>query len=117
MMQYFERTQHLWHLLAMNRLATKPQNKSPRIVAKLDLTDEGHRRLHDLIARMHGGRRPTLRAIAIRQIGDLLHEAVEWLNAATPSFAVVTWQTDGHGLSWRKVKSEAAARALLKAIR
>lgn len=101
----------------MNRLATKPQSKSPRIVAKLDLTDEGHRRLHDLIARMHGGRQPTLRAIAIRQIGNVLHEAVEWLNSATPSFAVVTWRADGRGLSWRDVKSDAAARALLKRLR
>ena len=100
----------------MNRLATKAQSKSPRIVAKLDLTDEGHRRLHDLIARMHGGRRPTLRAIAVRQIGNVLHEAVEWLNSATPSYAVVTWHADGQGLRWRKVESEAAARTLLKSM-
>ena len=103
----------------MNRLATKPQSKSPRIVAKLDLSDPGQRRLHALIARMHGagGRPPMFRALAIRQIGNVLHEAVEWLNLATPSYAVVTWRADGRGLSWREVKSEAAARALLKAIK
>ena len=103
----------------MNRLATKPPSKSPRIVAKLDLTDEGHRRLHDLIARMHGvgGRPPMFRALAIRQIGNALHEAVEWLNLAAPSFAVVTWRADGRGLSWREVTSEAAARALLRSIK
>jgi len=103
----------------MNRLATKPQSKSPRIVAKLDLTDEGHRRLHDLIARMHGagGRPPMFRALAIRQIGNVLHEAVEWLTTATPSYSVVTWRADGRGLNWREVKSEAAARTLLKSMR
>ena len=103
----------------MNRLATKPQNKSPRIVAKLDLTDEGHRRLHDLIARMHGagGRPPTFRALAIRQIGNVLHEAVQWLNSAAPSFAVVTWQADGLGLSWKDVASRATAMEALAAIR
>ena len=84
--------------------------------AARDLTDEGHRRLHDLIARMHGagGRPPMFRALAMRQIGNVLHEAVEWLNLATPSYAVVTWRADGRGLSWREVKSEAAARALLR---
>ena len=103
----------------MNRLATKPQSKSPRIVAKLALTDEGHRRLHDLIARMHGagGRPPMFRALAIRQIGNVLHEAVEWLTTATPSYSVVTWRADGRGLNWREVKSEAAARTLLKSMR
>lgn len=78
-----------------------------------------HRRLHDLITRLHGagGRPPTFRALAIRQIGNVPHEAVEWLTSATPSYAVATWRADGRGLSWREVKSEAAARALLKAVK
>ena len=57
------------------------------------------------------------RALAMRQIGNVLHEAVEWLTTATPSYSVVTWRADGRGLNWREVKSEAAARTLLKSMR
>lgn len=103
----------------MNQIANKSQSRPtlPRVVAKLDLADENQRRLHDLIARMHGGRHPTLRALAIRQIGNVLHEAVEWVGRSAPLYSVVTYQPDGFGLSWRDTDSEAAARALLKSLR
>lgn len=104
----------------MNAVANKsPRRRAPRsIVAKLDLSDPGQRRLHALIARMHGagGRPPTFRALAIRQIGNALHEAVEWLTTAKPEFAVVTWRADGRALCWQDAASEAQARAILKAL-
>lgn len=58
-----------------------------------------------------------LRAIAIRQIGNVLHEAVEWLKSPTPSYAVVTWHADGLGLNWQAAASEAQARALLRSMK
>ena len=56
----------------MNRLASKPQPRSttPRIVAKLDLSDELQRNLHGFFQRMHTGRWPTLRTLALRQTPD-----------------------------------------------
>lgn len=103
----------------MNAVANKsPRRRAPRsIVAKLDLSDPGQRRLHGLIVRMHGGRQPTLRALDMRQIGNAIHEAVQWFPTATPSYAVICWQADGRGLSWRETPSEAAARAMLKALK
>ena len=103
----------------MNAVANKsPRRRAPRsIVAKLDLSDPGQRCLHALIARMHSGRQPTLRARDMRQIGNAIHEAVQWLTTATPRYAVISWQADGRGLCWQDATSEAQARAMLKAIK
>lgn len=99
----------------MNRLATSSHRRKSalNIVAKRDLLNEGQRRLHDLIHRMHMGRWPTLRALAMIQIGGVLCEAVEWAGVVRPSYSVVRWQSDGLGLSWKDVASAQEARAVL----
>lgn len=101
----------------MNRLAKQtkraPQTMPP-IAARLDLADEGQRRLHDLIRRLHGGRWPLLRCLGMRQIDGVLYEAVEWLRMAKPTFSVVMWRADGLGLSWKPIETAEQARSQLK---
>ncbi|MBL9004708.1 MAG: hypothetical protein JNJ46_10695 [Myxococcales bacterium] len=99
----------------MNRVASKPhpRSKTPRIVATLDLASEDQRRLHDLLHRFHSGRWPLFRCLGMRQINGVLCEAVEWLRVAKPSFGVVTWRSDGLGLSWRDAGSAQEAKVNL----
>jgi hypothetical protein len=102
----------------MHRLASKPQprSKTPRIVAKLDLSDDLQRELHAFFQRMHTGRWPTLRALAVRQQKDgTILEAVEWVREKSSRFAVVEWSTHGGVLSWHclPVSSRKAAMARL----
>lgn len=85
----------------------------PTILAKLDLADEGQRRLHDLIRRTHTGRWPVLRSLGMRQIGGVHYEAVEWLRVATPSYSVMRWQPDGLGMQWTDCESVADALVVL----
>jgi hypothetical protein len=88
----------------MNRLASKPQPRraSPRIVATLDLSDELQRELHGFFQRMHTGRWPTLRTLALRQAPDgTLIEAAEWLRQKRSHFAVVEWAVRDGRLTWR----------------
>jgi hypothetical protein len=88
----------------MNRVASKPQprSKTPRIVAKLDLSDELQRELHAFFQRMHTGRWPTLRALVVRQQKDgTIVEAAEWVRNKGTRFAVVEWSTRGGCLAWR----------------
>lgn len=105
----------------MNRLATKPQPRrsTPRIVAKLDLSDELQRELHGFFQRMHTGRWPTLRTLALRQKPDgTLIEAAEWLRNEQNRFAVVEWAVHGGRLTWRchPKPSQRAALAAMYAI-
>lgn len=100
----------------MNRTATpiRPRLRpAPILVVQLDLTDEGQRRLHDLIRRFHTGRWPLFRALGMRQHGGVLYEAVEWLRMARPNYTVVKWRPDGSGLSWQVATSARAALAAL----
>jgi len=85
-------------------------------LAKLDLADEGQRRLHDLIRRTHTGRWPMLRSLGMRQIGGVLYEAVEWLRMATPSYSVMRWQPDGLGMSWQDADTSAKAQSILNTL-
>ncbi len=88
----------------MNRLASKPQprNITPRIVAKLDLSDELQRELHGFFQRMHTGRWPTLRTLALRQAPDgTLIEAAEWIRQPRDRFAVIEWSVRDGRLTWR----------------
>ena len=87
----------------MNRLASKPRprNQSPRIVATLDLSDEMQRELHAFFQRMHTGRWPRLRALAVRQMPDgKIVEAAEWLRVTRDRFAVIEWAVEGRRMSW-----------------
>lgn len=102
----------------MNRLASKPQprSKTPRIVAKLDLADDLQRELHAFFQRMHTGRWPALRALAVKQQKDgTIMEAAEWVREKRERFAVVEWSTRGGLLSWR-YKPMRTAKAALSAL-
>ncbi|PSM31434.1 hypothetical protein [Haliangium sp. UPWRP_2] len=103
----------------MNRLASKlPKNKPPRIVAKLDLSDDMQRQLHAFFQRMHTGRWPKLRALAVRQMPDgTIVEAAEWLRQAGDRFALIEWAVVGPRLSWscETMASRASAIAHLRA--
>lgn len=101
----------------MNRLSKqtkRPTTTMPPFAARLDLTDEGQRRLHDLIERFHTGRWPLFRCLGMRQIDGVLYEAVEWLRMDRPSFGVVTWRSDGLGLRWTDCESVADAIVALR---
>ena len=84
--------------------AKKPQDIHP-LVASLNENDADQRRLQALIRRFHSGRWPLFRCLGMRQVNGVIYEAVEWLRMAKPRFAVVTWQTDGLGMSWRDMPS------------
>lgn len=103
----------------MNRLASKPRprNHSPRIVATLDLSDDLQHELHAFFQRMHTGRWPRLRALAVRQMPDgKIIEAAEWLRATRERFAVIEWSVDGRRMSWQcsPMASRSAALAALR---
>lgn len=103
----------------MNQIATPTQGSAPRIpriVAQLDLANDDQRRLHALITRMHSGRWPLFRMLAMRQIGRELHEAVQWRGARPDRYAVVTWRSDGLGLSWQSASSAREARRMLASL-
>lgn len=103
----------------MNRLASKPQprSKTPRIVAKLDLADELQRELHAFFQRMHTGRWPALRALAVKQQKDgTIVEAAEWVREKGSRFAVVEWSARDGVLSWR-FKAMKTAREAINGLR
>jgi len=84
------------------------------VVARLDLTDEGQRRLHDFILRMHTGRWPTLRALAMRQGADgRLYEAAEWLRTVE-RYSLIEWRADGNGMRIQPMLSRSAALSALR---
>jgi len=101
----------------LSKQTKRPHTTMPPIAARLDLADEGQRRLHDLIHRFHTGRWPVFRCLGMRQVDGVIYEAVEWLRMAQPSFAVVTWRADGLGLSWRDAASTHGALTLLNSQR
>lgn len=99
----------------MSRIASKPQprRKTQRIVAKLDLTDDLQRELHAFFERMHTGRWPTLRALAVKQQKDgTILEAAEWVREKSRRFAVVEWSTRDGVLSWRFKAMKTASKAI-----
>lgn len=99
----------------MNRVASKPQprSKTPRIVATLDLSDDLQRELHAFFQRMHTGRWPTLRALAVKQQKDgTIVEATEWLRDKSSRYAVIEWSARDGILSWRCKPMKTAKSAL-----
>jgi len=104
----------------MNRLATETNLKAkrmPAVVARLDLEDADQHRLHGLIQRMHAGRTPLFRCLAMRQIAGAVVEAAEWAQMNKPTYSVIYWRADGLGLSWKDADSADEARAMLKALK
>lgn len=86
------------------------------IAEKLDLADEGQRRLYDFIRRMHTGRWPTLRALKMLQVRGTIYEAAEWLRVHNQRYAVIERLPDGSGLRMQHMPTRAAAIAALRSI-
>ena len=103
----------------MNQIARKSRPRQmPAVVAMLDLSDEMQRELHAFFQRMHTGRWPRLRAIAVRQMPDgKIIEAAEWLRQTRDRFAVIEWAVEGSRLSWQcsPMASRSSAMAQLRA--
>ncbi len=62
----------------MNRTASSTfanQKSAVKTVAKLDLTDEAQRRIHELVHRFQSGRWPLFRCLGMRQVSGTLYEA------------------------------------------
>ena len=102
----------------MNR-PINPKKRSaatmPTIAAQLDLTNEGHLRLHDLIRRMHTGRWPLFISLGMRQVDGVIYEAAQWARMKTPTFSVITWHQDGFGMDFEDAPTASHARRILNA--
>ena len=74
------------------------------------------RELHAFFQRMHTGRWPTLRALAVKQQQNgTIIEAAEWVRERRDRFAVVEWSTREGLLAWR-YKPMRTAKAALSAL-
>lgn len=89
---------------------------APNALATLDLSNETQRRLHALVQRMHSGPKPTLRALSMRQKDGVLYEAAQWACIPSPSYSLIVYRPDGHGLSWRNARSKSAVLSALRAL-
>jgi hypothetical protein len=49
----------------------------------------------------------------MQQVNGVIFEAVQWLRIEPPQLAVVRYEPDGLGLSWRRYNSSKAALAAL----
>ncbi len=98
----------------MNRIATPSRRRSlPSSAVVFDLSDEAQKRVHGLIQRFHTGRWPLFRCLGMQQVNGVIFEAVQWLRIEPPQLAVVRYEPDGLGLSWRRYNSSKAALAAL----
>jgi len=105
----------------MNRLASRTQtdSKVPRIVATLKLDDVAQRELHGFFQRMHTGRWPMLRTLAMKQKKDgTILEAAEWLQVKRGRYAVLKWSARDGVVAWRclEKKTRAAAIAAIRSL-
>lgn len=81
-------------------------------VAIFDLTDQTEREMHAIIERFHTGRWPIFRCHAMRRVGSVIYEVVQWTPARVsrpPAHALVTWDLTTLGLRWRDCPTLAAA--------
>ena len=102
----------------MNAPAQKSRlSQLSAVVAALGLTEEDQRRLSVLIRRLHRGRWPLLRCLAMRQVGGVLYEAAEWRKGCSPRYGLVTWRADGLGLSWQGLATRQAPLTTLRGLR
>lgn len=102
----------------MNAPAQKSRlSRLPTVIGALGLTEEDRRCLSVLIRRLHRGRWPLLRCLAMRQVGGVLYEAVAWHKGCSPRYGLVTWRADGLGLSWQGLATRQAALTALRGLR
>lgn len=94
--------------------ASKPVAAPLEALATLDLQDEKQRALHDLIRRLHTGRWPLFRAIAMRQIDGVIFEVVQWCGKHDSGYSVVRWRPDGAGMSWQDAATKEEAMTMLR---
>jgi hypothetical protein len=87
------------------------------VVAALRLEQGDRQHLGAMILRLHRGRWPLMRCLAMREVGGVLYEAVRWRRCRAPSCGVVTWRADGLGLSWQPAPTGKAAIAVLRSLR
>lgn len=95
------------------------QNRPPVIVARLDLSDEHQRAMHDFIRRSHSGRWPLWRALAMRQVGPYIFEAARWQRRSAAQegrFCLLRWEPTRGAVQWQAMPSQRAALAALKAV-
>jgi hypothetical protein len=95
-----------------------PQNRPPVIAAKLDLSDDNQRTMHDFIRRSHTGRWPLWRALAMRQVGPYIFEVAGWQRRALPRearFCLVRFEPAACAVQWQAMPSRKAALAALSA--
>ena len=93
------------------------RRRPPSTAAKLDLTDEEQRFIHDAIQRTHTGRRPLWRALAMRQVGLILYEAAQWhphRDDARSRYTVLRWDMAKRAVSWQDQPSRRAALSALR---
>lgn len=99
-------------------MSTKPRVFNPtHIAARLDLTDEKQHWMHAAIQRTHTGRWPLWQALAMRQIGPVLVEAVRWNPRhmkRRPEFGIVRWNLAHLAVTWTMFSTEADALTALR---
>ena len=93
--------------------ASKPVAVALEALATLDLQDDKQRALHDLIRRLHTGRWPLFRAVAMRQIDGVIFEVVQWCGKHDSGYSVVRWRPDGSGMSWQDAATKEEAMTML----
>ena len=93
--------------------ASKPVAVPLEALATLDLQDDKQRALHDLIRRLHTGRWPLFRAVAMRQIDGVIFEVVQWCGKHESGYSVVRWRPDGAGMSWQDTATKEEAMTML----
>ena len=54
------------------------------VLAKLDMNNQVEREVRDIIARVHTGRWPLLRAYSMRRIGSAVYEVAKWRRCRGP---------------------------------
>lgn len=91
----------------------KPLTAPLAPLAKLDLQNEGQRSLHDLIRRLHTGRWPLFRCVAMRQIDGVIFEVVQWCGKHEGGYSVIHWLPDGSGMTWQDAPTKKAALKIL----
>jgi len=92
----------------------------PRIAAAFDLNNESEREVRATIERFHTGRWPLFRCHAMRRVGNVVYEVVQWnrgsVKGSPPVYSLVTWDLTEIWLRWRDYPTLEAAREAFAAI-
>jgi hypothetical protein len=98
------------------RKRRRPSLSPPRIVAKLDMQNEGERHTQAFLSRACSGRWPMWRVLGMKRRGDILFLSVEWLRCADARYSLVKLSLDRMALRWWHFPTADAARAALAAL-